>query len=942
MWLATIDGLNRFDGKSFKKFKSNVSDHAKVGSVFTRVENLDPHTLLLGSPNGLICFDLKRLVFKSFNEVFERLPFDNTGTVHDLYIASNGKIYLSQNNFFYVIDTNQDLVIKEELKSPIWHFTDDKQGNVYGHSNHEIFLLSRSKMVHQVIHWGDIRQREIKDVTFSELGNFMAIKETAILAFDLKNDTLFVRSTEIPLKASFSSLQVTRKESLWIGTRDKGVFKYDIKSKQLLSSLKGLNNRLASQFILCIYESVRGTTHIGTSGGGFGIHLNESQYIKHVRPGNNMDNSSVDNMVFGLSYAEDGSILFGGLNSGLKMYNPTSSEMHHYQTDHLPKEAMNMYDFECLNDEVYIASWYGLLKLDHEKQLVDLESNKENIDRLYCLLKLNENELLLGGESGLFIYNLKSQAYKQAPKQDSNLQMSDLIIRFMDRLDSQNILLATTNHSLVVYNVSTKQLKDFEELKSFSSSARHFFIDDDQIFLATDNGLLLLDRSFKIKRHWTKKEDLANAFIYAVLKDENGYVWVSTNYGISRIDLSNDRVINFNKLDGLQDYEFNTASALQFPENKLAFGGVNGFNIIDTKKFYAEQSISSPNLNEVYINQVKYPVHRVEPNQSIALPYDSNYLNFYFNNTDHWTKKPEYWYSLSGLDTTWISNGHNTHVNYSKLAPGKYVFLLKTAINGSYSEPVEALSIIIHPAFWQTKVFKLCFLILGLLMIYAGYRFFLNKKTKQFKNEKRIRDLEAKMMKYKMNPHFIFNTLNALKHHALFKPKQETAEYVTEFSELIRGILDYSDKETISLAKDIRWTERYIHTENKRLSNQVKYDVKVDPNLNIHSIKVPPFLLQAFIEEVIWQRLVHNKDRLELTIMYKKNELGFEIIIEDNGSNLPTNISETKYNGLALAYERIRHFNKIKNGYSINVDDQISDVHNIDINRKIIRFLNHN
>ncbi len=939
LWLATIDGLNRFDGKSFKKFKSDTGNHGEIGAVFTSVEKLNDNILLLGTANGIICFDTNKLIFKTINEVFSNFQYSPKGFVHDLLVEDESTLYISKEDSLFVYNYKQNTFYTKKLESSIKHFTIDEKGNVYGQTDQTIYRIENFKATKIDINWGEVSKEKIKAVAFSSIGNFIALKGYPILRFSFVNNILNIEQTDIKLQAAFSSLHVSKDEKLWIGTRDNGVFLFDPKNNELKSSLKGINNKLHSTFILCFYESQDNTIYTGTSGGGFGINLNKVQQIKHIKSVSKIGEKPTDNMVFGLTKVDNDNIFYGGLFGGIKMYNFSSEKIQGYHNNHLPKEAMNMYDFEIINNDMFIASWYGLLKFTKDKKILALNTLVNDHDKLYSLQKKSDCELFIGGENGLAIYNLEDLSFNQVPCKNCKIQMEDLIVRYMSRINDNKLLIATSNHSLVMYDIENEKLQDFVALKSFSRSARHFYIDEEKLFLATDNGLLLLDKSFAIIKSWTKENGLANDFVYAVLKDNIGNAWLSTNFGIAKINIESEVVTNFNKLDGLQGYEFNTASAIKLDDDKLIFGGVNGLNVIKPSDFENPQSINAPLLNELNINQTKYPLSVLDQFSSIVLPYDSNYINIHFNNVDHWKKKQTYWYKMEGLDTTWFSNGYNTNINYSKLSPGKYHFQLKTEINSEFSKSINAISITITPAFWQTKLFKIFLILSCLTGVYFFSNHFVNKKTKQFENEKRLRVLEAKMMKYRMNPHFIFNTLNSLKHHALFKPKEQTAKFITEFSELIRGILDYNDKELIALNKDIQWTEKYINTENERQGNQTSLSIFIDPNLNTKAIYVPPFLLQAFIEEILWQRLFHQDKNRLLQINYNRIDQGFEITIEDNGT-INNNIrSKIKYDGLQLAYERIEHFNKINKTQIKCLEEEILIKNESSRNRKRIQFI---
>ncbi len=175
----------------------------------------------------------------------------------------------------------------------------------------------------------------------------------------------------------------------------------------------------------------------------------------------------------------------------------------------------------------------------------------------------------------------------------------------------------------------------------------------------------------------------------------------------------------------------------------------------------------------------------------------------------------------------------------------------------------------------------------------------------EFKN--RINKLKSKVFRSQVNSHFIFNILNSIKGSIINNNKENAIDYLNKFSKLIRNILNHSLEEYVTLEKEIEITQLYVLLENLRFENQIDFSLKVDKNIvSTNSIKIPPFVVQPFVENAIWHGLANKtgKKRLKITINQFQDEL--QIVISDNGIGLLKSMEIQK--------------NKIINHKSIGID----------------------
>lgn len=210
------------------------------------------------------------------------------------------------------------------------------------------------------------------------------------------------------------------------------------------------------------------------------------------------------------------------------------------------------------------------------------------------------------------------------------------------------------------------------------------------------------------------------------------------------------------------------------------------------------------------------------------------------------------------------------------------------------------------------------------LSIGLGYKFFLFReesfKLQQVKNafENEINELKLASLHAQMNPHFIFNALNSIKLYIINNDRDRAAHYLTRFSKLIRKILEASSKNEVSLKEELETMDLYLNIENIRFQNTIIISVKVQEVINLEQIKLPPLILQPFLENAIWHGLSSKKGDKKLTInVFKSSEDFVEIDIEDNGIGRKASAKikaekaiQRKSVGIKLTKERLDRFNK--------------------------------
>jgi LytS/YehU family sensor histidine kinase len=154
---------------------------------------------------------------------------------------------------------------------------------------------------------------------------------------------------------------------------------------------------------------------------------------------------------------------------------------------------------------------------------------------------------------------------------------------------------------------------------------------------------------------------------------------------------------------------------------------------------------------------------------------------------------------------------------------------------------------------------------------------------KESRVQAQIAELENQALRAQMNPHFIFNSLNSIRSLIMLDRKEEGVTYLTKFSRMVREILNHSKEKAIPLEKELELLRIYLDMESLRFHQKFNYQIQIDPNINLYAQKVPPLLIQPFVENSIWHGLMHKDGPAHLIIRLFLSDGFLFIIIEDNG-----------------------------------------------------------
>lgn len=217
-----------------------------------------------------------------------------------------------------------------------------------------------------------------------------------------------------------------------------------------------------------------------------------------------------------------------------------------------------------------------------------------------------------------------------------------------------------------------------------------------------------------------------------------------------------------------------------------------------------------------------------------------------------------------------------------------------------------------------------------LLLLFSLFWMYKSNKQRRFANNL----LALKSLRSQMNPHFIFNALNSVNSFVAQNDERAANRYLTDFSKLMRSVLDNSEEDFIPLSKEIELLSLYLKLEHSRFTDKFDYTLTIDKQLETESFEIPPMLLQPYVENAVWHGLRYKKEIGYLHVTFNQKDANtVEISIEDNGiGRSQSKILKTQHQkkqkskGMGNIKKRIAILNAMYgNKVSVNIDDLLKD-----------------
>ena len=883
LWIATEAGLDRFDLntgniESFRHEpgRKNTLSNPFINHLFIDSEN----NLWISTAYGLNKYKDDINAFSTYHFFNREVDSSLSNHIHSVYQDHEGRLWIATRYGLHRTDpsTEEFEAFYHDAGDPsslsgnyITSVLQDSQGFIWvgtyqGLNRMDPATGRFARMKHDATDPGSLSSDEVNTLFEGPDGNIWAGTADKLNILDTENNTFYkYKSSASNTSLSNDDIRCIYRDdagTIWIGTY-KGINKLVWNSGRFThyfydpEEQNGLNDNI----VYAITRDEEGKMWIGTFG-GVNILDRETETFTYLTHDPDDPGSLTSNKIRAIITAMDGTVWIGTENSGLNRYDPITGSITHYR--HNPYDSTSLVD-----------------------------------DHIYCLMEDSRGRIWIGTPSGLNILDPETRQSRHIRfKPNSPIGFTSSRVWAINKDRSGYFWLGTDN-GLLQLNEEGEQLQSFvadpEKQNTLSGNRIFSFYEDrDGIYWigTMGDGLNSYDPVTKSFRHYNESSGLPNNVVYATLEDARGYLWISTNWGISRFDKQSGTFINYGVQDGLQGNEFNAGAYYRNDDGEMFFGGMNGFNV-----FKPEEIKLNRNKPDIVITAFRVFNEKIrgfyEDGDTIKLKSSDNFFSFEFSALDYTNpSKNQYRYMLENYDKNWILQSAGQRLaEYKKVSPGEYKFRVTGSNNdGIWNEEGVSLYVIITPPWWETWAFRIPFALFVItafwFLIYSRFRN-LSKKHEVEKKvldiEKRIFDIEQKALRLQMNPHFLFNSLNAIQSFVISNDTDTAIPYLAKFSHLMRMILANSSESFVPLKDEMKAIRYYMDLEKLRFDDKFDYRIELDPSLDEDFIEIPPMILQPYVENAIIHGLIHLEGMGQLTITVKPEEKAVLFIIEDNG-----------------------------------------------------------
>ncbi|MCP4437440.1 MAG: hypothetical protein GY810_00550 [Aureispira sp.] len=828
IWLATDKSLCKYDGYEFQYFSNSKQ---KRKSLFGLTKD---HS------NTLFCFNLSGQIFKIDQDslhLYYELPDSLVSNNMTMYFDHNNNLLVSSNTIFLINDSLQKMVSNNKGTS---FLSQNEQGTILYHS-----LASDSAYL-----W-DGEQFNFyctfpHNPSFSYYSFFSFQNEW--YCFEQNSHTLYKKEaskTAMQLATQYNSpsssiiyRQQTSDKILYTDHNGGGWLSTP-KDQLFYNNQKILRSYRFGRMLIDKEKSI----WIGTLGKGllFIPNLDITTYPPLVE---NEGETPIK-----LAYNKTGNLYIGSSTG-------------------------NVYQFDSLgSSELFLRLTFPSVLLKYIPESNLLLSNNTQKGRLFNLLSkttypatfssikdicfIDRQRYLIASSMGAYLYDLKTEKITKLIATRSNCTYYDH--------SHQLSWFGTTNGLFSFKNGRPKKMTPTVMASNIVGDIQHTWIG------TTTEGILKLSGSKILDKITIQKGLYSNNIKKLLLKGH--LLYIAHDKGIQVYNTETKSIKTINTTDGLLS---NKIADFDVFGQELSVITNKGLQQLQLDKILPNSTIPYIELTTIMVND------SIWPKDAFELEYDQNQITFQFKAKAYrHLNSLKYLYKLDHVDKDWVSTSYlNNEAKYPFLPTGQYTFRVKAINEDGISSPVTLYSFCINPPFWQTWWFYI--LVSGSLVGAVSWFYQRRAKKQRAEHKQKQELLSSKLtaLKSQMNPHFIFNALNSIQALILTEKLEDAYTYIVKFSNLVRRTLNYSDKDMLDIDDEIILIELYLELEKLRFRKDFEYTIVRN---GVEDIKIPPMLIQPFVENAVKHGLLHKKGPKSITITLEQDDSVLACTILDNG-----------------------------------------------------------
>ncbi|BAP57979.1 response regulator receiver domain-containing protein [Thioploca ingrica] len=813
MWFGTQDGLNRYDGYQFTIYRHNPTDSNSLShnEIFTLYEDRQ-NNLWIGTGGGLNRFDRQQERFIHYFHDPHNPNSLSHNTVWSIYEDRQGRLWIGTNGGGldqFDIQHNRFIHYQHNPKDPqslshnrVWPIYQDKRGTLWvgtdgGGLNR--FDPQTNKFMYYLLDMQnpDCLNNYVTSIYEDQSGMLWIGTVGGLHQFDRDHEQFipYYHDPQQPNSLSHDAVWAIREDkqdNLWIATDGGGLNWLDRQHKKFFHYQNDPQNSasLSSDAVLSLYQDKAGTWWFGTGGGGVNFFNDERKKFTHYFHDPNNPNRLNNNHVLSLYEDRQRILWVGTRGGGLNRFDQPRDKVTHYLHDPNNLNSLSHNDVWSILEDSQGMLWVGtygggLNQFNREQnQFVAYLHDHQNPQSLVnnYVLSLYEDStktLWIGTREGLDQLDREHHQfihYHHDPNDNTSLTHNTILSIYEDRTQT---LWVGTQQGLNRFDRQRQRFTRYQFNQQDPTSLSHnqvSAIHEDNygnLWVGTfGGGLNQLNRTTGTFTHYREADGLANDVIYGILSDAKGYLWISTNKGLSKFDPPAKRFRNYDTLDGLQSLEFNSAY-FKNSRGELFFGGINGFNVFNPQQVNDNSYIPPIVITDFEIFNQPVTIGKDSPltqsiteTKKITLTYKQTFFSFEFAALNFLQpSKNEYVYKLEGFDKDWNSVGNRRHAYYTNVPHGTYTFRVKGSNNDKiWNETGTFIELTILPPPWKTW-WAYSLYILTTLMVIARYIHIQQQKLFAKQQELELEKKIATQLKEanRLKDEFLANTSHELR-----------------------------------------------------------------------------------------------------------------------------------------------------------------------------------
>lgn len=774
IWFGTYNGLNRFDGYSFKNFLPDAANPFSISShTISAIYEDSKGIIWVGTVDGLNRFDWKTERFYKY----ENIPGDphsiSYNRIYSIYEDRNGTLWVGtpdglnkydrEKDNFTVFRKVNDRYNPDSLNSVIC-IGDDYKGNLWlGTWNGLSCMQKDGKVINQYFaephNSKNIDYWKISAICEDNKRNlWVGTNKRGILKYNHKTKQFKQYSFSGNNTGTISHDYVTsifkdKSDNLWVGTKN-GFNKYDPKNDKFIRYLNEpdkpfsiINNEINS-----IFEDKSGLIWVGTQGGVSHFRLFDNEFHYYKENIKSPEKGLSDNRVYYVTLDKKNNIWVGTFN-GLNKICSSDNSIIKYKSIHGQGNSLSHNFVLSVKEDHLGLIWIGTfdeglkrfnpatgeLKLYNYDITDTLSISGKGIT---TICEDRDGTLWFGTRRGMNRFDRRTEKFNRflSDPSNPNTLRNDQIWVISE--DSKGMIwVGTDGGGVSEYNPKSGLFRhfthDLSSSRSISANRVYTILEssDGMMWFGTSDGLNSYDRRSGKVTIYKRGNGLPGNLICSIQEDNKGYLWISTDKGLAKYDRNTGTFNNYTRRHGLKESEFSLNVSAKAKDGTLYFGCKKGLmyfhpdsiknEILDAPVVFTDIKVYNQTVPIEEKGLVKESISGAE---YILIPPGIDMITLDFALLDFFdVKKNTFRYKLDGFDANWNDIGTRNSATYTNLPPGEYKFIVRAAINNGIKNEREAsIRIIIRPAFYQTwwfiGILGFSLLMLPLLFIHVRTR----------------------------------------------------------------------------------------------------------------------------------------------------------------------------------------------------------------------------